>query len=89
MLRGIRTVAAMVAGDSKDSTLCRHGEGYAEGMQTTSSEMLCWSPDGYCRGVMLVSQVAMAVTAARGTASANEQKYRTPVWFGETGEAMI
>jgi len=43
----------------------------------------------YCRGVMLVSQVAMAVTADRGTASANEQKYRTPVWFGEIGEAMI
>ncbi len=28
----------------------------------------------YCNGVMLVSQVAIAVTADRGTASANEQK---------------
>lgn len=42
--------------------------------KTSSSEMLCWSTGGYCRGVMLVSQVAMAVTADRGTASANEQK---------------
>jgi len=43
----------------------------------------------YCSGVTVVSQVVMAVGAVRGTASANEQKNLTPVWFGVMGEAMI
>lgn len=43
----------------------------------------------YCRGVTVPLQVEIvAVGLTRTTASANEQKYRTPVWFEETGVAM-
>ncbi|HTR25337.1 MAG TPA: hypothetical protein VMI10_15250 [Terriglobales bacterium] len=38
---------------------------------------------------MLKSQVVMAPTDTRGTASAKEQKDRTPEWFGLIGDAMI
>ena len=31
----------------------------------------------------------MAATEVRGTASANEQNERRPVWFGTMGDAMI
>jgi len=46
-------------------------------------------PKSYCSGVTLPSQLAIAVTPDRTTASPNEQKYRVPVWFGTVGAAMI
>jgi hypothetical protein len=46
------------------------------------------SLDHHCSGVTLASQVLMAVTALRTTASAKEQKYRVPVWLGTEGEAI-
>jgi hypothetical protein len=37
---------------------------------------------------MVKSQVVIGVDEARGTASANEQKDRTPVWLGLIGVAI-
>jgi hypothetical protein len=42
----------------------------------------------YCNGETVAVQVAMAAELYRTTASANEQKYRTPVWFGANGAAV-
>jgi hypothetical protein len=44
----------------------------------------------YCKAVAVAGQGAViAAVAERTTASSNEQKYRTPVWFGVSGEAMM
>ena len=45
-------------------------------------------PQPYCCGVTVPSQVAIADALDRTTASANEQKLFTPVWFTPTGVAM-
>ncbi len=73
MLLGIRTVAVMVAGNFKGSPVTDKGL-CGKRAEASLRTPLPWPSGFYCSGVMLVSQVAMAVTADRGTASANEQK---------------
>ena len=53
----------------------------------TLPQVLC-QIQPYCSGFCVVSQVVIATVLARTTASANEQKERTPVWFGVCGVAI-
>jgi len=60
-------------------------------MCAAAKQSLITKPDFslHCIGVMPESQVAMADSEERTTASENEQKKRVPVWFGTVGAAMI
>src|SRR5713101_437955 len=54
----------------------------------TLPQVLC-QPETYCSGATVLTQAAPANDAVpeRNTASSNEQKKRTPVWFATCGAA--